>query len=164
MDGLISVNPGAIIWTLINFSILMILLGKFAFPMITKALKERETGIENAIINANEANKKAQELLIESQKKVDEAYLEVKEILAGGKKNAELIVQKALNEAEIVKKAKLDETLKEIESSKNKALQELRNEVADLVLLATEKVIQAKLNDNEHINIVKNYLDKLPKN
>lgn len=164
MDALLSINPGTIIWTLINFSILLFILAKFAFPAISKSIKEREEGITNAIQAANDANIKAQELLKDSQKQIDNAHLEVKEIIANSRKQAEQIVAKAGLEAEQVKKAKIEETLREIERSKDQALSELRTELASLIVLATEKVLGEKLNNDDHLKLVQNYIEKLPRN
>lgn len=164
MDALLSINPGTIVWTIINFAILLLILGKFAFPAITKALKEREEGISNAIQAANDANLKAQQLLKEGQAQIDNAHLEVKEIIANSRKQAEQIVAKAASEAEQVKKAKIEETLKEIERSKDQALAELRSELASLIVLATEKVLGEKLNNDDHLKLVQNYIEKLPRN
>lgn len=164
MDALLSINPGTIIWTIVNFSILMLILGKLAFPAIVKSLKEREDSINNAIKSANEANQKAQDLLKESQQKFDNAHLEVKEIIANSRKQAEQIVAKAGADAEAVKKAKIEETLREIQSSKDLALAELRSEVANLVIMATERLLDSKLNKDEHLKLVQNYIEKLPRN
>ena len=75
MDAL-SVKPGLFIWQLINFAVLMIILGKFAIPAIMKSLKEREEGIQNNINEAKKINADAIEALKVSQTKIDEAYKE----------------------------------------------------------------------------------------
>lgn len=164
MEGMLTPNPGLMIWTLIIFAILSVILVKFAFPVILNALKTREEGIANSIKNAEEANKKAEVILAESQKKFDNAQADISELIANGKKQAEEIVLKASQDAEDVKKSKINNALKEIERNKQEAILALRKEVADLVMEATGKLLNEKLDKDKHQSMVESYIDKLPKN
>lgn len=164
METLMSVDSGLIIWSLINFTILMIILGKFAFPAIKNALKSREKNINKSIEEANALNEKAQLLLKESQEKLDNAQKEVSEIINNGKERADAHIQKSLEEADKLKNQKIEEAKREIERSKDEAIGQLRKEVADLVLIATEKVLDEKLDKDKHIDLIKNHIDQLPKN
>jgi F-type H+-transporting ATPase subunit b len=164
MQDIMNVNPGLIFWSLINFSILLFILSKFAFPAMKKSLQSREEGIQNAIDEANALNEKAQILLAESQAKLDNAQKEVSQILNSAKELAEQNIQKANEEAERNKNHKIEEAKREIERSKNDAISELRNEVADLVVTATEKILETKLDKDSHLKLAKEQIEKLPKN
>jgi len=164
MDGMLNPAPGLMIWTIIVFILLTVLLAKFAFPIILNALKAREEGIANSIKNAEDANKKAEEILIQSQKKFDNAQSEINILISNGKKQAESIIVKATQEAELVKKNKIDNAIKEIERSKQDAISSLRREVASLVIEATGKLLNEKLDKDKHQSLVESYIDKLPKN
>ncbi|MER3329662.1 MAG: F0F1 ATP synthase subunit B [Candidatus Kapaibacterium sp.] len=164
MQDIMNVNPGLIFWSLINFSILLFILSKFAFPAMKKSLQSREEGIKNAIDEANALNEKAQKLLAESQEKLDNAQKEVSQILTSAKNLAEQNIQKANEEAEKNKNHKIEEAKREIERSKNDAISELRNEVADLVVTATEKILEVKLDKESHLKLAKEQIEKLPKN
>lgn len=163
MDAL-SVKPGLFIWQLINFAVLMLILGKFAIPAIMKSLKEREEGIQNNIDEAKKINAQAVETLKASQIKIDEAYKEVASIVAKGKEQANLIIQNATNEADSIKKQKLEEAVREIENNKNAAISQLRNEVASLVVDATEKILHSKLDRESHTKLVNDYIQKINQN
>ncbi|MFN3194642.1 MAG: F0F1 ATP synthase subunit B [Chlorobiota bacterium] len=164
MQDIMSVNPGLIIWSIINFSILLFILSKFAFPAMKKSLNQREENIKNAIDEANVLNEKAQKLLQESQEKLDNAQKEVSEILFTAKSKADENIQKAIDEAEKSKTQILEDANKEIERKKNDAISELRSEVADLVVSATEKILESKLDKEEHLKFAKEQIEKLPKN
>lgn len=164
MQDIMNVNPGLIFWSLINFSILLFILSKFAFPAMKKSLQSREEGIQNAIDEANALNEKAQILLAESQAKLDNAQKEVSQILNSAKELAEQNIQKANEEAERNKNHKIEEAKREIERSKNDAISELRNEVADLVVTATEKILETKLDKDSHLKLAKEQIEKLPNN
>lgn len=164
MQDIMNVNPGLLFWSLINFGILFFILSKFAFPAMKKSLQSREQGIQNAIDEANALNEKAQILLAESQIKLDNAQKEVSKILTSAKNLAEQNIQKANEEAEKSKHIKIEEAKREIERSKNDAISELRNEVADLVVSATEKILEIKLDKDSHLKLAKEQIEKLPKN
>lgn len=164
MQDIMNVNPGLLFWSIINFSILMFILSKFAFPAMKKSLEGREEGIQNAIDEANALNAKAQILLIESQEKLNNTQKEVSAILINAKNLAEQNIQKANEEAEKNKQQKIEEAKREIERSKNDAISELRSEVADLVVTATEKILETKLDKESHLKLAKEQIEKLPRN
>lgn len=164
MDSLLNLPHGLMFWTIVNFGIFLFLVIKFGGKGIIKAIQERENSIQQAINSAEEANRNAQQLLKESKEKIDNAQLEVAQILQKGREQADAFLKKTYEDAEKVKQAKLDEALKEIERSKEKALSQLRNEVAELIVNATQKIINEKLDKEKDLKLVENYLHKLPKN
>src|SRR5689334_18680374 len=70
---LLSADPGAAIWTLILFCLLLVILGKFVWPTILSGLQAREGKIRGDIQSAEAANAKAQQTLAEYQKQLAEA-------------------------------------------------------------------------------------------
>jgi F-type H+-transporting ATPase subunit b len=159
-----EVQLGVFIWTLVVFGILFLILLKWAFPAILGALKEREEGITNAIESAENKLKEAEDVLAQSQAKLDNAQKEINEMIAGGKSQAEKIIQKATEEAEAVKAQKLEDALKEIERNKEKAIGDIKKQVADLVIMATEKILVEKLDQSKHQSLIENYVSNLNKN
>ncbi|MGE5478834.1 MAG: F0F1 ATP synthase subunit B [Chloroflexota bacterium] len=164
MDSLINVSPGLMIWTIINFLIFLLLIAKFALKPIQKSLAAREERIRATIESAEEANKKAMDLLAESQAKFDAAQQEVLSALAKGRDQAQAQIRLAADEAEKVKREKIDEAAREIERSKDAAIKELRGEVADLVVKATEKLLNEKIDPSKDEELIKSYIAKIPKN
>ena len=164
MDALLSVKPGLLIWTVINFGLFLFLLNKFGGKPIANALKSREQKIADAIAAAEAANAKAEALLIESTAKIDSAQAEVAQMLAKGREQAEAQIKRATEEADKVKREKLEDAKNEIERSKQAAINQLRSEVANLVVDATEKIIGDRLDSEKDIKIIENYIEKLPKN
>jgi len=119
--------------------VLLFVLSKILLPTILNTIKEREEGIQKAIDDAENARVKAEVIMKENQLKLDNAQKEINEIIANGRKQADSIVQKATEEANLVKQQKLVDAAKEIDIQKDKAIADIRKEVADLVILATEK-------------------------
>jgi F-type H+-transporting ATPase subunit b len=164
MDNLLNVSPGLMIWTIVNFLILLLLLLKLGVKPIVNSLKAREERINGAIDSAENANSEAQKLLRESQDKLDNAQREMGEIIQKGREQAEAQIRKATEEANKVKREKVEEAKREIERSKDAAIKELRTEVAGLVVDATEKLLEEKLDKDKHIKLIESYIDKIPKN
>ncbi|MCX7879960.1 MAG: F0F1 ATP synthase subunit B [Ignavibacteria bacterium] len=164
MDSLLSLNPGLMIWTILNFLIFLFLLIKFGTKPIANALRAREDYIAQNISNAEKANQEAQKLLEETQEKLRQAQSEMMSIVQKGKQQADEHIRRATEEAEKIRREKIEEANREINRSKEQALFELRKEVAQLVVLATEKLLDEKLDNEKHIQIVNSYIDKIPKN
>ncbi len=164
MDSLLNVNPGLIIWTIINFLIFLFIILKFGSKPIMNGLKAREERINSAIETAEKTKLEAEKLFLESEKRINSAKEEMSQIVAKGRQSAEEIIKKATDEADSLKKTKLDDAIREIEKSKNIALGELRKEVAQMAVDAAEKIIDANLDKDKHYQLVEKYIEKLPKN
>ncbi len=164
MPAFLEMSPGLIIWTLINFSIFVFIIGKFFYKPMRAGLEARESSIANAISNADRANAEAMNILRESKEKIAGAQQEMMAIVREGKTQAEAMVRKAAEEAEVVKQQKLAESQREIERQKDEAIQALRNEVSTLVVDATERLLGRNLQGDDHKRIVDGYVNELSKN
>ncbi len=167
MDNILDVNFGLVFWTLVNFLIFLFLLLKFGTKPIANALKKREELINTSIANAEKANEEAKAILTESQQKISSAQVQANEIITKGKTQVDLIIAKAKDEAESVKNQRIAAAAKEIDRYKENAIIELRTEVADLVIKATEKVLEEKLDANKDMKLVEasiNSIEKINKN
>ena len=167
MGNILDVNFGLVFWTLVNFLIFLFLLLKFGTKPIANALKTREELINNSIANAEKANQEAKNILAESQKKIGEAQVQANDMIAKGKTQVEQIIIKAKEEAETVKNQRVSDAVKEITRYKENAIVELRTEVADLVISATEKVLNEKLDQNKDLQLVEasiNSIEQINKN
>jgi len=164
MDSLMNVNPGAIIWTIVNFLIFIFILNKIIGKPMAASLKAREERIATQIRSAEEANIEAHEIMKQTQAKFDQAQTEINAMIAKGREQADLIIQKATEEAEKIKHQKVNEALREIERSKEGAIAELRKETAGLVIAATEKILDEKLDKEKHFSMIQNYIEQISKN
>lgn len=164
MDSILNVPHGLMFWTIVNFSIFLFIVIKFGGKAIVNAINQRETDIQNSIDAAKSAEETARELMSKSQVQFDNAQSQINELLSKGREQADAQIRRASEEAENVKKAKVEEALKEIEKSKEQALQQLKTEVAELVIIATEKVINEKLDKEKDYKLVENYIHQLNKN
>ena len=128
------------------------------------ALDAREKKISESIQQAEQASIEAQKTLKDSREKIANAQSEVMSMLKEGKTQAEMIVKSAAEEAERVKRVKLEEAIREISREKDLALQSLRTEVASLVIQATDKVIGKVVSAELHKGLVESAIAELSNN
>jgi F-type H+-transporting ATPase subunit b len=157
-------EPGLMIWTVISFTILLVLLWKVAYKPITKALKKREDSIRDSLEEAQKTRESAETLLNDYKNQLAQAREEAQKIISEGKVMGENvkkeIIQKAHEESnQIVKRAQ-----EEIEFQKEKALMELKERIADLTIMAASKVIEKTLDKKDHEQLIDEYISKVGEN
>jgi F-type H+-transporting ATPase subunit b len=164
MSNLLDINPGLIFWTLINFFVFLFCFTKLFYKPITRSIKARGEAIQANIDSAQKQNEDAKAILHEAQEKIGQAQNEMNEIILRGKNQAEELMKRALEEAEAMKRAKVEEASREIDRSKEIAIKQLRTEVAGLVVSATEKILDEKLDKDKHYQMVDSFIKKMPNN
>jgi len=158
---LVSPGLGLMIWTLVLFLVTMWVLSKVAFPKIQEALDKRAAAISESIDAAERQRKESDELLAEYRARLAEAREQADDIMARARKSAET----AEAEAATAGKEKRDELVasanREIEAGTKRALDEIRQEVANLTVLATERVTRKALNAEDQKRLVEEALSEV---
>ena len=150
---LLEVNPlvlpdiGLVFWNTIAFLILLVVLGKFAWKPMLKAIAERESGIEEALLRADKM--KAE---IAAMQNENEALLaKAREERAGMIKDAKETADKMVSEAKDKAKQEYDRIISDaqlaITQQKNAALTEVKNQVGSLVVEVAEKILRKELSN-----------------
>ena len=159
---LVSPEIGLVFWMTLCFVLLILILKKYAWGPILKALEEREAGIESALSKAEDARASIEGLKIDQEKIIKEAKKERELILNEAKKLAEEYrtqQQKVINEEMAQKMARAKEG---IEMEKRAAINELKQSVAMLSMEIAEKIIEKKLeNDQDNEDFIKKNIEKL---
>jgi F-type H+-transporting ATPase subunit b len=158
---LVSPNVGLMIWTLLAFIVAFLVLRKYAWPAITEALDKRQHAIEESIDVAERTREEAQKILEEYRERLREARAQADEIVARSRKAGEVHEREALEKAKVQREELLEQTRRDIEAETRRAIQEIRNEVADLTVLATEKVTRKSLDDADQKRLVEEALKEL---
>jgi F-type H+-transporting ATPase subunit b len=158
---LVSPNVGLMIWTLLAFGATLFLLNKLAFPRIAEALDKRRRLIDESITAAESAKREADELLEEYRARLREAREQAEDILARARKAADGLADEAKAEATRTREELLANTRRDIESETRRALDEIRKEVADLTLIATEKVTRKSLTPDDHRRLIEEALSEV---
>jgi len=158
---LVTPNVGVMIWTLIAFGIAVWVLKRYAFPRIGEALDRRQRAIEESIDAAERTKSEADQLLAEYRERLAEARRQADEIVARARKAAETREQEALEEGRTRREEMLEQTRRDIEAETRRAIAEIRAEVADLTVLATEKVTRKTLDEGDQRRLVEEALRDL---
>ena len=161
--GLLTVDGGLLIWTLVVFGLLFLILKKYAWPQILGAVEAREAALEKQIADAAAANQEAQALLAEHKKLVADSRASAQalmaEAVASAEKERALAVEKIRQEQDEL----LARTRRELQSERERAVAELRREAVDLSLAAASKLIGQRLDSAGDRALVESYLQSVEK-
>lgn len=150
MDKLINdFSFGLFIWQIVLFVGLIFLLKKFAWKPILDAVNDREEGIKNALLSAENAKREMQNLQADNQRILQEARLERDGLLKDAREIKEKMISDAKNEAQIQGLKMIEQAKAAIESEKNAAMAELKLQVSSLSLQIAEKVLKDELSNKE---------------
>jgi F-type H+-transporting ATPase subunit b len=159
--SLLSPNPGLIFWTAITFVIVLLILKKVAWGPILNALEEREKGIQASIDRAHKAKDESEAILRKNKELFAKADAESDRIIREGKDYAEKLRADLTEKAQAEAKKIITAAKEEIEQEKRRALDVLRNEVADLAVKGAEKIIKTTLDAEMQKKIVDSMIQDL---
>ena len=158
---LITPNVGIMIWTIVVFAISFYILRKAVFPRIGEALDKRAQKIEGEIDAAEHTRAEADKILEEYRERLKEARSQAEEIVQRARQAADTHEHESRERgqeliAEATKRGERD-----IEVASKRALDDLRREVADLTIMATEKVTRKTLTSEDQRRLVEEALAEL---
>jgi F-type H+-transporting ATPase subunit b len=160
-NDLIKVVPGLMIWTIVAFLITLFVLRKYAFGPIQRTIDERRERIRRALEEADNARDEARRLLQEHRELLGQARGQAEEILVEARRVAEAQRQRVKEETEADRQRRLEETKRQIEAETHRALELIRAEVAELTLVATQKVTGKVLEDKDHRRLIEDAIQDL---
>jgi F-type H+-transporting ATPase subunit b len=149
LASLIEPGIGLIFWTSITFILLLVLLGKFAWKPILKAIKTREENIAQALASAESALNDVRELKSNNEKIMAKAREERDELLKEAREAKEVILAEAKVKATKETERILASAREQINNEKNAAIADLKNQVASLSIEIAEKILKSELSNDE---------------
>lgn len=158
---LVSPNVGVMLWTLVAFGITVVLLARLVFPRISEALEKRQKAIEESIDSAQRTREEAEKLLAEYRERLHEARSQSDEIVQRARQTAEAHEREVKEHSREVAAEVSARAARDIEVATARALGELRSEVANLTVLATEKVTRKVLDSSDQKRLVEEALSEL---
>jgi F-type H+-transporting ATPase subunit b len=158
---LVTPDIGLMIWTLLVFGISMFVLAKLAFPRIAEALDKRQRAIEESIEVSERTRREADEILAEYRQRLAEARGQADDIVARARKTGEAAENEIVADARAKREEMMEQTRRDIEAETRRAIQEIRAEVADLTVMATEKVTRKALTGEDQKRLVEEALSEL---
>ena len=139
-DALISVVPGLMIWTILTFVIVLFVLRRLAFSRIQGLIDQRRERIREALDEADKAREEARQLRELTRKEREEARAERERILDEARRLGQQQLAQAREHASQDLERRLAENQRALEAENRKLREEIRRDVVELTLLASEKV------------------------
>jgi F-type H+-transporting ATPase subunit b len=158
---LVTPSVGLMIWTLIAFGASVGILRKLAYPKIQENLDKRRRAIEESIDASVRTKEEADRLLEEYRARLKEAREQADDIVTRSRRAAESIQDEAKVDAKQYREELMESTRRDIEQETRRALDEIRKEVADLTVIATEKVTRKSLDDDDQRRLIDEALSEV---
>jgi F-type H+-transporting ATPase subunit b len=158
---LVQPGIGLMIWTVAAFLFTMAVLSKAAFPKIREAIEKRAAKISEDIEAAERQRKEADELLAEYRERLKEAREQAEDIVARAKKAGETARSEATEEGRNKRDELVEAAKRDIEAETKRSLEQIRKEIADLTVLATEKVARKSLTEDDQKRLVEEALSEV---
>lgn len=160
-SGPLVVNGGLMIWTIIVFALLLLVLRRFAWPVILGAVRAREEALERQIAEAEKNRAESAALLEQHKKLLAEGRSQAQGILAEAKVMAEKERALAMERTRQEQEELMERARRELAAEGERAVQELRREAVDLSLAAASKLIGQRLTADSDRKLVETYLSTL---
>lgn len=162
--GLLDVDPGLFVWILITFTLFILAFSKFAWKPILGALQQREQSIKESIEAAEVAIKKAEQIFKDNEVALREAEAAAQRIRKEAVEEAEVLRLDRVEKTKEETSRMLDQARATIQAEQKKALEDLRNEVADLAIKSARLILDAEIDETKNRKLVDNFIKDISKN
>jgi F-type H+-transporting ATPase subunit b len=147
--------------TLITFGVLLFILGKFVWPHVLKALKDRESFIRDSLTSARQEREEAQRLLSEYKTQLERARQDATRIVDEGRRDAEVVRRQIMDDARGEADATLKRAKREIEIARDTAVKDLYTMAGDLATSLSARILKKELDPAAHDRLIQEALDQL---
>ena len=159
------INPmtSTVFWSIIVFIILIVVLWKFVLKPVNNMLTKRQDEVRNAIDSAEKQKEEAQQYIEDQKKELDAARTEARQIIEESKTAAKKIKDEIEEKANDKSKIILDSALEEIKAERERSVAAVKNQIVNIAMEATEKIIGKSLSEEEHKRLIEDSLKEVQK-
>ncbi len=158
---LILPAPEELIWGAICFAIVAFLLSRFAFPRLRETVEAREKTISNALEETERSRDEAKKLLDDYRKQLADARSEANRVIEESRRQGEEVRKDIVARAEKDAEGIVGRAREQIEAERNRTVQELRGQIAQLSIELAEKVVGRSLDGDTHRDLVDAYIKEV---
>lgn len=159
--GLTDINPATWLWAWVAFGVTFLVLRRIAWPMLQAKMEEREVRIAEGLKKAEEAEKRARELMEKQELILEEARKEAQKFLAESRGAAENAKNDILSAAQKEIAAERERAKKEIGLERAKAVEELKRAAVDLTLEASARLLKREIRDEDHRRLAREVVEEV---
>jgi len=158
-------NPmtSTVFWSIVVFVIMVIVMWKVVLKPVNNMITKRQEEIREKIDDADRKSLEAGKYLEDQKKSMDQAKLETKKIIDEGKEAAGKIKKEIEHQASEKSKLMLEDVHSEIRREKDRSINEVRDEMVDIALSASQKMISKSLSAEDHKKLIEESLEDLRK-
>lgn len=162
---IVTPDPGLFIWTVLIFLVVLWVLNKYAFGPIKDALRKREDGIAEALQEAQKARAEMANMQADNERILNEAREERSKMLREAKDAKDQIITEARDKANAEYNRIVEEAQEAINNQKMAAMIDIKNQVGNMVLEVSEKVLKRELhNQSEQEAYINTLVDDIKVN
>jgi F-type H+-transporting ATPase subunit b len=155
-------QPSLAIWTAVVFLVLLLVLYKFAWGPLSRALHQREEHMEHVLLDAEKARNESERLLAEHRKQMATAADQVRALIEEARRDAQATADEIIRKAQAEAEASRDRAQREIGLARDEALVEIWSKTADLAVSVAGRVLSRELNQDDHRRLVASAMGELP--
>jgi F-type H+-transporting ATPase subunit b len=159
--ALLNFDPGAAVWSIIIFVVLLVALRAFAWKPILKVLQDREELIQSSLDDAKRERQEAEQLLTEYRQQLARAREEATAIVEEGRRKAEQVGRELQDEARREAAEMFERTRREIDLATDAAIRRLYDQTAELAVDVATGVVRKELSAEDHRALVNDSLERM---
>lgn len=157
----IDINISTLIFTLINFVILVAILKHFFWSKIQEVIEERQNNIDEKLMKADEDSEKARMYLLQNQRILKEAKEEGKKITEKQKQKGDKIYDEIVANAKLEANALIERANLEVEREREKAEYEIKKQAVDLAVELSIKALEESIDEDVHRKLISDFIAKV---
>ena len=159
--GLVQPYPGLMIWTLIVFGFAFLILKKYAFGPIAKIIEDRRREVRENLEASERAREEADTMLAEYKQQLAQSRREAGEIVDRARRTGDELQAQMKADVATQRERDIASAKDAIAAETRQSIDQIKNEVADLTLMATEKVVGRALGEAEQRKLVEEALSEI---
>jgi len=159
--GLLAVETGLIVWTVLIFGIVLLVLYKAAYPKILGAVEAREEHIRELLAAAARDRQESQVLLEEQKRQLEEVRARAQEMVAEGRAAGERVREEILGQARREQEEMLARARREIQQEMERTAEQLRVDTVELAIAAASKLVERNLDQEDNRRLVREFLEQV---
>lgn len=156
-----SVDISTLIFTLINFAVLVLILKHFLWDKIEAVITERQDYIDEQLMNADEDAEKARMYLLQNEKILQSAKEEGKKITERQKQKGDKIYDEIIENAKVEAKSIIERANVEIEREREKAEYTVKKQAVDLAVELSIKALGEQIDEETHRKLIGEFIAKV---
>jgi len=159
------INPmtSTVFWSIIVFIILLVVIWRFVLKSVNRMLTKRQDDIAEAVNSAERQKDEALKYLDLQKAQLDEAKNQARQIIEDSKAAAKKVKDEIEEKANEKSRSILETAVEEIKAERERSIAAVKNQIVDIALEATEKIISKNLTEEEHKRLIEESLKEVQK-